>query len=132
MKLTHSTRPHFLGSAMNGNKNTNKKNDENQIKNANPNPNREKREKESNRKFLFLYKKLSTVLFQLYKTLTLDAGNRKIQSPFFYGTLYCCCLKTNKMQKLYKTKCLMRKIKPIMTMKEIKSLAKNLELHIHQ
>ena len=91
MTSTHPTRLRFFGSAMNRNKNTNKKNDENQIKNANPNPNpnREKREerKESNRKFLFLYKKLSTLLFQLYKTLTLEAGNRKIQSPFFYGTL---------------------------------------------
>ena len=62
--------PSFLGSTMNGNKNKNQKNDKNQIKNANPNPNREER-KESNRKYLFRYKKLSTLLFQLYKTLTL-------------------------------------------------------------
>ena len=84
MTSTHPTRLRFLGSAMNGNKNTNKKNDENQIKNANPNPNpnREKREKRAIENFS-LYKKLSTLLFQLYKTLTLEAGNRKIQSPFF-------------------------------------------------
>ena len=45
VKSTHPTRLRFLGSVMNGNKNTNKKNDENQIKNSKPNPNREKREK---------------------------------------------------------------------------------------
>ena len=60
-----------------------KKNDENQIKNANPNPNREER-KESNRKFFSLYKKLSTLLFQLYKTLTLEVGKQKHPVPFFF------------------------------------------------
>ena len=58
MTSTHPTRLHFLGSAMNGNKNTNKKNDENQIKNANPNPNpnREKREKRAIENFYFFTK----------------------------------------------------------------------------
>ena len=51
---THPTRLRFLGSAMNGNKNTNKKNDENQIKNANPN--REKREKRAIENFYFFTK----------------------------------------------------------------------------
>ena len=45
VKLTNPTRLCFLGSAINGNKNTNKKNDENKIKNPNPNPIKEKREK---------------------------------------------------------------------------------------
>ena len=56
VKLTHLTQLRFLGSAMNGNKNTNKKNDENQIKNANPNPNREKREKRAIENFYFFTK----------------------------------------------------------------------------
>ena len=83
VKSTHPTRLHFLGTKMSGNKNTNKKNDENQIKNANPNPNGEER-KESNRRFLFLYKKLSTLLFQLYKPLTLEVGNQKHPAPFSF------------------------------------------------
>ena len=83
-------------------------------------------------KFLFLYKKLSTLLFQLYKTLPLEVRNQKHPAPFFYGTLYCWFLKTNNMQKLYKTKCMIRKYQPIMNMKEIKSLTKNLELQINQ
>ena len=57
---------------------------------------------------------------------------KNIQPHFFYGTLYCCCLKTNSTQKLYKTKCMIRNFKPIMNTKEIISLTKNLELHIHQ
>ena len=52
VKLTNPTRLCFLGSAMNGNKNTNKKNDENKIKNPNPNPNKDER-KESNREKVF-------------------------------------------------------------------------------
>ena len=72
-----------------------------------------------------------TLLFQLYKTLPLEVGSLKHPVPFFfYGTLYCCLLKTN-TQILYKTKCMIRKFQPIMNMKEIKSLTKNLELHIH-
>ena len=55
---------------------------ENQIKNANPNPNREKREKRAIENFS-LYKKLSTLLFQLYKTLTLEVGKQKHPVPFF-------------------------------------------------
>ena len=82
--------------------------------------------------FLFLYKKFSTLLFQLYKTLHLEVGNQKHLVPFYYGTLYCWFLKTNNMQKLYRIKCKIRKFQPIMNMKEIKSLTKNLELHIHQ
>ncbi|XP_050291044.1 uncharacterized protein LOC126731911 [Quercus robur] len=34
-------------------------------------------------KFFFLYKKLSTLLFQLYKTLPLEVGNQKHPVPFF-------------------------------------------------
>ena len=34
-------------------------------------------------KFLFLYKKLSTLLFQLYKTLPVEVGNQKHPVPFF-------------------------------------------------
>ena len=83
VKSSQPTCLRLLGSAMNGNKNTNKKNDENQIKNANPNPNGEER-KESNRRFLFLYKKLSTLLFQLYKTLPLEVGSLKHPVPFFF------------------------------------------------
>ena len=41
VKSSQPTCLRLLGSAMNGNKNTNKKNDKNQIKNAHPNPNRE-------------------------------------------------------------------------------------------
>ena len=54
-KLTNPTRLCFLGSAMNGNKNTNKKNDENKIKNPNPNPIKEKREKKAIEKRFFLF-----------------------------------------------------------------------------
>ena len=56
VKSTHPTRLHFLGSVMNGNKNTNKKNDENHIKNANPNPNRENRENKAIENFYFFTK----------------------------------------------------------------------------
>ena len=58
LKSTHPTRLRFLGSVMNGNKNTNKKNDEKNIKNANPNPNpnREKREKTAIENFYFFTK----------------------------------------------------------------------------
>ena len=77
-------------------------------------------------KFLILYKKLSILLFQLYKTLPLEVRNQKHPAPFFYGTLYCWFLKTNNQQKLYKTKCMIRKFQPIMNMQEIKSLTKNL------
>ena len=111
---------------------TNKKNDENQIKNANPNPNREKREKRAIENF-YLFTKSCQHFFSNYTKLQLLKWETKnIQSHFFYGTLYCCCLKTNTTQKLYKTKCMIRKFKPIMNTKEIKSLTKNLELHIHQ
>ena len=41
-------------------------------------------------------------------------------------------LPSTNTQKLYKTKCTIRKFQPIINMKEIKSLTKNLELHIHQ
>ena len=70
---------------MNGNKNTNKKNDEKNIKNANPNPNpnREKREKRATENFYFFTKSCQHFFSNYTKLLNLEAGNRKIQSPFF-------------------------------------------------
>ena len=123
--------PSFLGSAMNGNKNKNQKNDKNQIKNANPNPNREKREKRAIENIYFVTKSCQHFFSNYTKLSLFNWETKNIRPLFFYGSLYCCLLKTNK-QKLYKTKCMTRKFKPKMNMKEIKSLTKNLELHIQR
>ena len=123
--------PSFLGSAMNGNKNKNQKNDKNQIKNANPNPNREKREKRAIETIYFFTKSCQHFFSNYTKLSLFNWETKNIRPLFFYGSSYCCLLKTNK-QKLYKTKRMTRKFKPKMNMKEIKSLTKNLELHIQR
>ena len=85
VKSTHPTHLRFLGSAMNGNKNTNKKNDENQIKNANPNPNREKREKRAIENFYFFTKSCQHFFSNYTKLYLLKWETKNIQSPFFMG-----------------------------------------------
>ena len=84
-------------------------------------------------KNLLLYKKLSKLLFQLYKTQPLEVGNQKHPLPFSF--MRHCTVGARKLttRKNYiKTKCMIRKFQPIMNMKEIKSLTKNLELQINQ
>ena len=82
VKSSQPTCLRLLGSAMNGNKNTNKKNDKNQIKNAHPNPNREE-EKRAIENIHFFTKSCQHFFSNYTKLLNLEAGNQKIQSPFF-------------------------------------------------
>ena len=54
-------------------------------------------------------------------------GNQKHPVPFFLWDTVMLLPENNNAQKLYKTKCMIKKFKPIMNTKETKSLPKNLE-----
>ena len=82
VKSSQPTCLRLLGSAMNGNKNTNKKNDKNQIKNAHPNPNREEEKRAIEN--IHFFTKSCQHFFSNYTKLSLFKWETKnIRSLFF-------------------------------------------------